>query len=231
MQNTAIIEDNLGLVKKIAYEYSRKSNIDYDDLFQEGVIGLIKAAEKFDPKLGNAFSTYAVYWIKQKMQRYIESNLHASAAGRKSRGKIYAVRHRLEEEGKNPTPEMIATELGLTVSDVIGVLSPDVLSLDSPMNCDEDGCLLDTLSVDDEIDFGIENEYKTQMIRDAISKLPDRERTVIMERYFSKNGKLATYDEVSEKIGVSKQRIQQIEKRALDKLKRTKELLEYHRSL
>ena len=69
------------------------------------------------------------------------------------------------------------------------------------------------------------------MIRDAISKLPDRERTVIMERYFSKNGKLATYDEVSEKIGVSKQRIQQIEKRALDKLKRTKELLEYHRSL
>ena len=105
------------------------------------------------------------------------------------------------------------------------------MSLDSPINCDEDGCLLDTLSVDDEIDFGIENEYKTQMIRDAISKLPDRERTVIMERYFSKNGKLATYDEVSEKIGVSKQRIQQIEKRALDKLKRTKELLEYHRSL
>ena len=90
---------------------------------------------------------------------------------------------------------------------------------------------MDTLSVDDEIDFGIENEYKTQMIRDAISKLPDRERTVIMERYFSKNGKLATYDEVSEKIGVSKQRIQQIEKRALDKLKRTKEILEYHRSL
>ena len=231
MDNTSLVEANLGLVRKIAYEYSKKSSADYDDLFQEGVIGLIRAAEKFDPKMGNAFSTYAVYWIKQKMQRYVESTLQASTMARKNRGKIYATRKKLEESGINPTPELIAEELDLSVSDVIGVLNPDVISLYAPIGEDDDGCLLDTMVADNEsLDANMEREATINMVQNAINKLPPREKLVIMERYFSKDGKVATYDEISEKFGVTKQRVQQIEKRALDKLKRTKELLEYSRS-
>lgn len=231
MDNTSLVEANLGLVRKIAYEYSQKSSADYEDLFQEGVIGLIRAAEKFDPKMGNAFSTYAVYWIKQKMQRYVESTLQASAMARKSRGKIYATRKKLEEAGITPTPELIAAELDLSVSDVIGVLNPEVVSLYAPIGDDDEGCLLDTMVADnDSLDANMEREATVKMVQNAISKLPPRERLVIMERYFSKDGKVATYDEISEKFGVTKQRVQQIEKRALDKLKRTRELLEYSRN-
>lgn len=233
MQNTSLVEENLGLVRKLAYEYASKSNLEYDDLFQEGVLGLIRASEKFDPEMGNAFSTYATWWIKQKMQRYVESNLNVSRAAKKNRGKIYATRREIEESGIVATPDMIAEKLGLKVSDVVGVLYPENVSLYAPIgDGDEDGCLIDTLAVDNEpLDKNIEKEDIAIMVRQAIATLKPRERDVIFERYFSNPGVLVTYDEISAKLGVSKQRVQQIEKRALAKLKHTKGLLEYSRTI
>lgn len=233
MQNNSLVEENLGLVRKMAYEYACKSNLEYDDLFQEGVLGLIRASEKFDPEMGNAFSTYATWWIKQKMQRYVESNLNVSRVAKKNRGKIYATRREIEETGVTATPEMIAEKLGLKVSDVIGVLYPENVSLYAPIgDSDDDGCLIDTLAVDEEpLGKNIEKEEVAIMVRQAIATLKPRERDVIFERYFSNPGIIVTYDEISLKLGVSKQRIQQIEKRALGKLKHTKSLLEYSRTM
>ena len=232
MERTSLVEENLGLVRKVAYEYSKKTGLEYDDLFQEGVIGLIRASEKFDPEMGNAFSTYATWWIRQKIQRYIEGSLNVSRLAKKNRGKIYAARTEIEESGIEATPEMIAEKLGLQVSDVIGVLCPDNISLFAPIGDDvSDGCLIDTLIVDDEpLDSKIEKEDVAIMVRNAINTLKPRERDVIFERYFANPGAITTYDEISLKLGVSKQRVQQIEKRALNKLKHTKDLLEYSRN-
>lgn len=233
MGNTSLVEENLGLVRKLAYEYSSKSNLEYDDLFQEGVLGLIRASEKFDPEMGNAFSTYATWWIKQKMQRYVEASLNVSRAAKKNRGKIYAVRKEIEGSGIVATPDMIAERLGLSVSDVIGVLYPENVSLYAPIgDNDDDGCLIDTLAVDnDPLDKNLVKEDIAIMVRQAIATLKPRERDVIFERYFSNPGVLVTYDEISVKLGVSKQRVQQIEKRALEKLKHTRGLLEYSRTI
>lgn len=231
MYNQELVENNLGLVKKLAYEYACKTHLEYEDLFQEGVLGLIRASEKFDPEMGNAFSTYAVWWIKQKMQRYLEAQMPVSKSVRKHRAKVYAMRQQLEAEGEEVTPELIAERLDMRLSDVLGILSPDTISIYTPLgDGDSENCLIDTMVADEKpIGDNIEKEEVSIMIRKAMAGLSEKERNVIFKRYFSVPGTVVTYDEMSQEMGVSKQRIQQIEKNALNKLKHTKYLLEYSR--
>ena len=232
MDKNSLVENNLGLVRKIAHEFAGKSNCEFDDLFQEGVIGLIRASEKFDPELGFQFSTYATHWIKQKMQRYLESTMNISKKARKNRSKIYQLRTEMEERGEEANPETIAKIIGISLNDVLGVLYPDNVSIFTPLGDSDDGdCLMDVLASDDEpVDAQIQRDIEAVELRRIVSNLDDKERDVIFERYFANPDKLTTYEEISKKLGFSKQRVQQLEKRAIDKLKHSKEMLNYKKN-
>jgi len=223
-----MVESNMGLVKKIASEYKNRTNVEYEDLCQEGMIGLMKAVEKFDPTLGFQFSTYATWWIRQKIQRYIENSIPTSKKVAKQRGKIYAIRARIEKSGIEATYQMIANEIGLSAEEVASALNIDHVSIDAPFN-DENGLsLIDTMEANVEsMDDRISKQDTAMMLRQVVDKLSDNERNVITERYFINPLKIATYEEVSKKLGVSRQRVQQLEKKALDKLKHTRELWAY----
>lgn len=223
-----MIESNMGLVKKIASEYINKTNIDYEDLCQEGMLGLMKAVEKFDPTLGYQFSTYATWWIRQKIQRYIENSIPTSKKLAKQRAKIYAIRSRIERTGVEATYQMIADEVGLTAEEVASVLNIEHISIDSSISNEEGPSLVDVLESDNEsMEEHVERQDMARMLRQIVDKLSQNERRVIVERYFANPLKVSTYEEVSEKLGVSRQRVQQLEKKALDKLKYTRELWNY----
>jgi RNA polymerase sigma factor (sigma-70 family) len=223
-----MIESNMGLVKKIASEYINKTNIDYEDLCQEGMLGLMKAVEKFDPTLGYQFSTYATWWIRQKIQRYIENSIPTSKKLAKQRAKIYAIRSRIERTGVEATYQMIADEVGLTAEEVASVLNIEHISIDSSISNEEGQSLVDVLESDNEsMEEHVERQDMARMLRQIVDKLSQNERRVIVERYFANPLKVSTYEEVSEKLGVSRQRVQQLEKKALDKLKYTRELWNY----
>ena len=230
MADSSLVEENLGLARKLAYEYSMKCSLEYDDLFQEGVLGLIRAAELYDESNGTKFSTYATYWIKQKIQRAIEASLPAGSNAIKNRSKIYKAKREIEEAGIEATPELIAEKTGYSVDDIMGILGMNMVSLYSNIG-DNENCLIDVVKVEDEeIGSKMDNEEQSNIIKEAVSVLSDKEREVIYERYFSTPGVVCTYDVISRKMGITKQRVQQIEKKALSKLKYTKPMMEYRKN-
>lgn len=231
MQNSDLVEKNYGLVKKLAFEFSKKSNLEYEDLFQEGVIGLIRASELYDESNGTAFSTYATYWIKQKMQRAIEASLPAGNNAVKNRSKIYKAKREIEEGGVEATPDLIAEKTGFAVEDVMGILGMNMVSIYSRIGENKEDCLLDVIQAEDSSYESKDNhEEQSKVIREAVSVLTEKEKEVIFRRYFSTPGVVCTYDVVSKKMGITKQRVQQVEKKALNKLKYTKPIIEYRRA-
>ena len=194
-EKLSLVENNYGLVKKLAYEFSRKSNLEYDDLYQEGVIGLMRASELYDASNGTAFSTYATYWIKQKMQRAIEASLPAGNLAIKNRSKIYKAKHEIEESGVEATPELISEKTGFLVDDIMGILGMNMVSLYSKIGENKEDCLIDVIKLEDqEVDSRSNQEEQNHVIKEAVSVLSEKERQVIFERYFSTPGVVCTYD-------------------------------------
>jgi len=220
-----LIKSNLRLVVKIAKNYT-SIEPSIIDLIQEGNLGLIRAAEKFDYSMGCRFSTYASYWIKHYITRFIAKRSCAIRIPiRKGdlHKKIKKAREILiSENGREPVSVEIAELLGISereVNDIIEVFQPTV-SLEYPLN-DGDFSLLEI--VQDETtkspDFSFSKDELKKMLDEALNSLMDNEKKILRMRFGFDDDRSVTLKEVGHKFGISAETVRQIESRAMSKIK------------
>ena len=223
-----LIEKNLRLVVSVAKRY-RGMGLPFEDLIQEGNLGLIKAVERFDPDLGHRFSTYATWWVRQAIGRAIADKGRVVRlpvhAGEKAR-KAARMRNELSAQlGREPTDEELAARLGWTAREAraaIGSLS-DVTSLDQPVSGEESASELGEFVEDEgasDIPDAVIRGMENARLWEAIEGMPDRERHVLMRRYGLDDREPATLAELSVELGVSRERVRQLQRNAERELRR-----------